>query len=139
MEDAEWLFGWGRGTRRDSTRRLMPMSGTPVIILGHFDFSRKRGGPWLELNSNKDSLVQLPPDPMAVEEALIPIIQIPEVSRPHLKNKERYIHAEDTLRARGIIRPEVKLTKSIDFNKLKREKAAREARKKAKQEKSKIQ
>ncbi|MFM7156526.1 MAG: L,D-transpeptidase, partial [Bacteroidota bacterium] len=41
-DDARWLFYWGEGAVRDSLkRRYIPFSGTPVIILDMFDFSRK--------------------------------------------------------------------------------------------------
>ena len=129
-EDAQWLWYWGEGIKRDSNRRLIPFSGTPVIIIDHFDYSRKHGGPWLELASNKDGTLQLPKSPMDVEEALIPICQIPKESRGTLHNLQRYIHAEDTLRAHGIIRPGVKLIETKNFNKLRQEKAKREAKEK---------
>mgnify|MGYP002350030326 CR=1 FL=1 len=124
LTDAEWLYNWGEGIKKDSTGRWTQLSGTPVIIIDIFDFSRKSGGPWLELTSNKDSILQLPEKPMEVEEALIPIIQIPKESRGSLINRSRYLYAEDTLRARGVIRPNVKLTPSVNFNKLRRERAA---------------
>ena len=63
---------------------------------------------------------------MEVEEALIPYSQIPKTSRGVLRNKQRYISAEDTLRARGIIREGVTIQASIDFNQQKKEKAAKE-------------
>ena len=49
-------------------------------------------------------LLQLPTDPMAVEEALIPISQVPAGVRGALPDRDRYKFAEDTLRARGVIR-----------------------------------
>jgi hypothetical protein len=58
-----------------------------------------------------------------VEEAYIPISQIPHEVRWDLPNKERYLVAEDTLRARGLIRSEVALEESINYNKLRRERA----------------
>lgn len=120
--DAKWLFDWGKGAKRDSNKRFIYLSGTPVIILDNFDFTRRRTGPWVGLNSNKDLTLQLPNDPLAVEEALIPISQIPKESRGSIPNRHRLLHAEDTLRARGIIRPEVKLTESKNFNKLRQAK-----------------
>lgn len=39
------------------------------------------------------------------------------------------MYAEDTLRARGIIRPQVKLTPSINFNELRRQKQAEKMKK----------
>lgn len=135
MDDAEWLYSWGRGVKRDSSGRVKYMSGTPVIIIDIFDYSRKKGGPWLELKTNKDSILKLPDDPMNFEEALIPLVQIPKDSRGSLVNYKRYKYAEDTLRARGIIRPHVRLIETVDFNKLRREKAAKKAKAKAEKEK----
>ncbi len=125
MSDAKWLFYWGKGADYDTNRRHIPYSGTPVLIIDLFDFSRPKYGNWIDLRSNKDGWLELPEKPMEYEEALIPIEQIPEVSRPGLRNKERYIYAEDTLRARGWIRDHVRLIHSVDFNKLRREKAAK--------------
>lgn len=125
MDDAEWLFNWGKGGAIDTAKRkYIPMTGTPVIIMDIFDFSRKKGGPWWELTSNKDSLLTLPKNPMAVEEALIPMSQIPHEIRYQLPQRERYVWAEDTLRARGMIRPNVELMESINYNKLRRIKTA---------------
>jgi hypothetical protein len=124
IEDAEWLFKWGEGGAIDTARRkYIPMTGTPVLIIDVFDYTRKKGGPWLELANNKDFYISLPPDPLAVEEAYIPISQIPHEVRWDLPNKERYLVAEDTLRARGLIRSEVALEESINYNKLRRERA----------------
>ncbi len=134
-DDAKWLFYWGEMAKRDSTGKRIPLSGTPVIIIDAFDFSRKVGGPWLELKSNRDTILPLPEDPMSVELALIPISQIPPGARWNLPGgKQRYVYAEDTLRARGIIRPGVKITPSINFNELRRKKAVREASEKEKKE-----
>lgn len=136
MSDAEWLYNWGEGIKKDSTGKLKPLSGTPVILIDIFDFSRKRYGPWLELASNKDGVLDLPRKPMEVEEALIPWCQIPDDSKMTIRNRSRYIHAEDTLRARGIIRPGVKLIETVNFNKVRRLKAAREAKLKLEKEKN---
>jgi hypothetical protein len=125
LDDAEWLFKWGKGADRTEKGRYVPFSGTPVLMLGVFDYARKRGGPWLDLKSNKDSLIQLPEDPMAVEEALIPISQIPVDSRGSLRNISRFRSAEDTLRSKGIIRAGVKLIETKNYNKLRRQKEAR--------------
>ena len=54
---------------------------------------------------------------MQIEEALIPISQIPADARGGLRDRQRYLTAEDTLKARGIIRKEVQLSWSIDYNK----------------------
>jgi hypothetical protein len=67
---------------------------------------------------------------MKVEEPLIPISQIPEDVRGMLRNRERFIIAEDSLRKLGIIRPGVEITKSVNFNKLRRIKKALELKKK---------
>ncbi len=134
-EDAEWLFSWGRGTQKDSNKKLVPLSGTPVIIIDHYDFHKDKGRLWTKVSSNKDSLLKLPPNPIAVDEALIPICQIPEVSRGRLRNKKRFIFAEDSLRKLGVIREGVKLTETFDFNKQKREKAAKLHKEKLKKEK----
>ncbi|MBI3257945.1 MAG: L,D-transpeptidase [Ignavibacteriae bacterium] len=110
LADAEWLFKWVRGAKIDKEKhQFIPFTGTPVIILDVFDFSRRWGGPWRELTTNKDITIPLPDKPMEVEEALIPMSQIPLDSRGSLINRKRYITAEDTLRARGIIREGVDL------------------------------
>lgn len=116
MEDAEWLFGWGEGEKFDEKKKPVRMSGTPVIIIDHYDFNLGRKGLWTNLQSNKDTILALPPDPMAVEEALIPIIQIPQSSRGRLPNRKRFEEAEKVLREKGIIRPNVTLTPSVNFN-----------------------
>lgn len=128
MHDAEWLFKWVRTPKiNPETRRPIPFTGTPVIVLDVFDYSRRRGGPWLELESNQDVTIELPPNPLDVEEALIPISQVPHDSRGSLRNIKRYITADSILRERGVIRPGVKLLESIDYNK---RRALREAAKK---------
>jgi hypothetical protein len=128
MEDAKWLFYWGEGLKKDSSHNYIPMSGVPVIIIDNFDYSRKRFGPWLDLQTNKDTVISLPKNPLGVEEALIPIVQIPKESRGSLRNRSRYLYAEDTLRARGIIRPQVVLHESVNFNKLRRIQKAQKAK-----------
>jgi hypothetical protein len=133
MHDAEWLFKWVRQAKYDTVkRRSIPFSGTPVIVLDVFDFSRRRGGPWLELESSQDLSIDLPPDPVSVEEALIPISQVPHDSRGSLRNIKRYITADSVLRELGIIRDGVTLRESINYNKLKakKEAAKKEAAKK---------
>lgn len=129
MDDAKWLFSWGKGAKYDSSRVAIPFSGTPVIILDYYDFSRGRNGEWKSLKSNKDFFVELPSDPMKVEEALIPISQIPKEARGALPNRQRYLYAEDSLRASGHIREGVTITQSVNFNKLKRERAAAKRKK----------
>lgn len=129
MHDAEWLFKWVRQAKYDTVkRRAIAFSGTPVIVLDVFDFSRRRGGPWLELESNQDVSIELPPDPMSVEEALIPISQVPHESRGSLRNIKRYITADSVLRERGVIRDGVTLRESIDYNKLRAKKEAAKKR-----------
>lgn len=135
LDDAEWLFNWGQRQKYDSLGKPLYMSGTPVIIVNMFDYSRKKGGPWLDINSNKEGIVQLPKDPMEVEEALIPIVQIPKQARGGLRNIKRYIYAEDTLRARGIIREGVHLIQTVDFNKERRIKNAKKEKERLEKEK----
>lgn len=138
IEDAEWLFRWVRVARKDTIRHTyIPMSGTPVIILDIFNFARRRGGPWLELTSNAPVSIDLPADPMSIEEALIPISQVPKESRGSLRNYKRYLTADSVLRERGVIRPHVKLLESINYNERRAKKAAakRAAEAKAAQQK----
>ncbi|HOM04223.1 MAG TPA: L,D-transpeptidase [Candidatus Kapabacteria bacterium] len=130
LDDAQWLFHWGETAKKDTSGKLIPFSGTPVILLNHFDYSRPTGGPWLDFTSNKDGIVELPDNPLEIEEALIPIIQIPKEARASLTNRERYLYAEDSLRARGIIREHVKLTPSINFNQLRRQNQAKKQQQK---------
>ena len=135
-DDAEWIFKWGQQAKYDDSNQAIPHTGTPLIILNMFDYSRKTGGPWLDLASNKAHYVHLPDNPLEVEEALIPWCQIPLSSRWTIPNRERYINAEDTLRARGIIRPHIVLVETVDYNKLRREKQKLLALQKAKEQKS---
>lgn len=138
IEDAEWLFRWVRVARKDTIRHTyIPMSGTPVIIVDVFNFARRRGGPWLELTSNAPVSIDLPSDPMSVEEALIPISQVPKESRGSLRNYKRYLTADSVLRERGVIRPHIKLLESINYNERRAKKAAarRAAEAKAAQQK----
>lgn len=124
MDDAEWLYKWGKRAKTDTNRRFIPNSGTPVIMLGMFDYDRKRGGIWLDETSNKKFPIELNGNPMEIEEALIPISQIPKTSRGALTNRKRYLDAEAILRERGIIREKVNLIPSVDFNKQRRERKA---------------
>lgn len=126
LGDAEWLYRWVKTARIDTIEHaFVPWSGTPVVILDIFDFNRRRGGPWLELTSNKDATVDLPKDLFAVEEALIPISQIPKEARGAVHNRKRYMTADSVLRERGIIRPHITLRESINFNELRQEKRRR--------------
>ena len=128
MDDAKWLFKWGEGAKYDTNRVAIHLSGTPVLIIDHFDFRRPRTGPWVALRSNKDTILELPDKPMEFEEALIPISQIPKTVRGILPSRHKYLYAEDTLRARGVIREGVEITVSVDFNRERRLKAARKAK-----------
>ena len=134
-KDAKWLYECGKGSKKDTNNRWIPYSGTTVLIIDYFDFNRTKGGPWLDLKSNTDSILTLPKDPMNYEEALIPIIQIPKTSRSVLRNKERYLYAEDTLRARGVIRRNIQLTPTVDYKQLNKEKAEKKRKEKLEKEK----
>lgn len=133
LDDAEWLYNWGEKAKYDSNKRIIEHSGTPVIILDIFDFSRKTFGPWIDIKSNKEGILELPENPMEVEEALIPWCQMPKTSRGLIpkEDKNRFLYAEDTLRARGIIREHVRLIHTRNFNDERRKKAAAEAAKEA--------
>lgn len=135
LDDAKWLFKWGRGSKYDSLKHDIHLSGTPVVIIDVFNYARKRYGPWIDLKSNKDGILKLPENPMAVEEAIIPLGQIPKEARGSLRNYKRYLHGEDTLRARGIIREGVELIYTVNFN----EKRRNDNAKKAKEEKLKLE
>jgi lipoprotein-anchoring transpeptidase ErfK/SrfK len=127
IEDAEWLFKWVKQSKYDSTHRPIPGTGTPVLIIDLFDYKRRRGGPWLELASNQDVTIEMPKKPLEIEEAMIPISQIPKDVRGALPNRKRYLIADSVLRTKGIIADHVKLSESIDYNKLRREKKKRKA------------
>ncbi len=134
-DDAQWIFSWGEKARLNEKNEYVFMSGTPLIILNMFDYTRKTGGPWLDLASNKSYYVELPDKPMEVEEALIPFEQIPKSSRGVLPNRKRYVMAQQVLRDRGIIREGVTLIETFDFNEQRRKKAAQEAKEKAEHDK----
>ncbi|MEI6089077.1 MAG: L,D-transpeptidase [bacterium] len=114
-EDAQWLYYWVKGAKVRH-HNYVHLSGTPIIVIDIFDFSRRHTGPWVSLKSNKDIVLELPKNPMEVEDAVIPICQIPVGSRGGLPHRSTYIHGEDTLRARGVIRPGVVLTPTVNFN-----------------------
>ncbi len=128
LDDAQWLYRWVQtGNRRDSLGRFYP-TGTPVLIIDMFDYRRPRYGPWLDCRSNRDALVELPPDPLAVEPPWIPISQIPHKIRRGLPDRWRYLVARDTLIARGIIDAGYRFRESVDYNQKRRLKnAARQA------------
>lgn len=130
-EDAEWLYKWGRGSSYVDGEPI-DTSGTPVLIIDNYDYSKGSKGPWLYFSSNKDIQVELPENPLQYELPYIPITQIPEGARGSLPDKHRYVVAEDTLRARGWVREGVKLTESVNFNKLRKEKRLAEKRRKEK-------
>ncbi len=116
-EDAEWLYHWGDPAKRNKNG-YVKFSGTPVIIIDFYDFVTRRKL-WLELVSNEFKIDYLPPNPMEVEEALIPIQHVPPDLR-HLLSKEeykRYLYAEDTLKARGILPKNIRLTPSKPLQK----------------------
>lgn len=133
LEDAMWIYKWGKGEKLDSNNKRIPLSGTPVIILDHYPFGIEYR-PWMQISGNRSINFQLPEKPMEVDEPLIPIIQIPQEIRGILRNRERFVYAEDSLRKMGIIREGVELIPSINYNKLRRIKAAKEAEEKRKQE-----
>jgi len=137
MDDAKWLFKWVKVAKLDSHKKFIPYTGTPVIILDMFNYNRKRGGPWWELKSNKDVVISLPEKPMEVEEALIPMSQVPKDARGAVPNRKRYLFAYDTLVKRGVIDTTFKLRESIDYNKLREGRVA--ARKKAEDKKKEQQ
>jgi len=136
MDDAKWLYYWIDNEKYDSTHKPIPFSGTPVIIIDYYDFSPGNGYKWKYLRNNMELITDLPENPMAVEEALIPISQIPLGARGSLVNYKRFLYAEDTLRARGVIRSGVRLTQTRDFNKERRlrEKKKREELERLKQD-----
>jgi hypothetical protein len=116
-DDAKWLFDWGEGPKKDSTGKLLPGTGTPVVIIDFYNFGKEKK--WLKLTSNKDTIDYLPKNPLEVEEALIPIIHVP----PELRNilpkdvRKRYETALDTLIARGVLPKDIKLTPSKSLKK----------------------
>lgn len=112
-DDAEWLFYWGEGAKRNKNGSYVPLSGTPVIVIDYYDFENNTKK-WLELSSNETKIDYLPQNPLQVEEALIPIVHIPPELRNILPKNERkrYLYAEDTLRSRGVIQKQTRLTPS---------------------------
>ncbi len=128
LDDAKWLYKWVKTAKLDAKKQFIPWTGTPVIITGMFNYNRKRGGPWWDLKGNYDLQAELPNQPMLVEEALIPMSQVPKEVRGMVPNRKRYLTAEDTLLARGVIDTTFKLRESIDYNKLRAEKEARKKR-----------
>ncbi len=127
--DAAWIYNWGHGYRKDTANKIIRLSGTPLIILDFYPFGAEYR-PWMEITSNKSLKLELPPDPMAVDEPLIPIVQIPEDVRGGLINKHLFVLAEDSLRKLGVIREGVQITPSVNFNKLRRIKKIQELKEK---------
>ncbi len=125
-DDAEWLYYWVDTEKYDADGKPIPFSGTPVVIIDYYDYRPEKRYRWKYLKNNKEKIDYLPENPMAVEEALIPICQIPLAARGSLKNYKRFLYAEDTLRARGVIRPGVRLIHTRNFNKERREKERKE-------------
>ncbi len=117
-EDAEWLFNWGEGAKYKPKTGYVPFSGTPVIIIDFFDFVKSERR-WLDLTSNQLKIQGLPPHPLEVEEALIPIQHVPPEFRNLLSKKDfkRYKYAEDTLKARGVLPKNIRLTPSKSLQK----------------------
>lgn len=129
LEDAMHLYSWGRGAKVDENKIRIPLSGTPVVVMDHYPFGIEFR-PWMNISSNRNVSLNLPENPMKVEEPLIPIIQIPSEVRGMLRNRERFFFAEDSLRKLGIIREGVALTPSVNYNKLRRIKKAKELQEK---------
>ncbi len=139
MQDAEWLYSWGEGSKYDSLKNPIYMSGTPVLIIDNFDYTHKRYKPWMYITSNKDIKISLPDKPMEIEEALIPISQIPKEARGSLKNRQRFETAEQELRNRGIIRPNTTIIETRNFNKERRLKKEKLEKEKIEKEKMQMQ
>ena len=65
IEDAKWLYEWGNGSKRDSLGNEIPRTGTPVLIIDKYDYEKwGKKGPWLYLESNRDTILPLPEEPM---------------------------------------------------------------------------
>jgi hypothetical protein len=59
--DARWLYDWGEPWRLDASRRILLETGTPVLIVGTYDFSAP--APWRSLAFLAGG-VGLPADPV---------------------------------------------------------------------------
>lgn len=66
--DAKWLYDWGEQWQLSPDRMQVAAEGSPVLILGTYDF--KRPPPWLALVWWAQPLT-LPPDPLAA----LPIVR----------------------------------------------------------------
>lgn len=138
LDDAEWLYHWVNLIKFDENKKPIRMSGTPVIIIDYYDFNEGQGGKWKYLTSNKQQIDYLPQDPMSVEEAIIPISQIPVDARGSLVDYNKFRFGEDTLRARGVIRPGVRLIETRNFNRERRQKQQAEQKRLMQLEKQKL-
>lgn len=59
--DARWLYDWGEGWQLDPSRRHVLTAGTPVLVLGSYDFTAPP--PW-RLPEFLARGLELPPDPL---------------------------------------------------------------------------
>ena len=62
QRDAQWVYGWGEQWRLSADQREVVTPGTPVAILGAYDF--RRPAPWLTLEAWR-ARIALPADPAA--------------------------------------------------------------------------
>jgi hypothetical protein len=60
QRDAQWVYGWGEQWRVSADQREIVTPGTPVAILGAYDF--RRPAPWLTLEAWR-APIALPADP----------------------------------------------------------------------------
>jgi hypothetical protein len=44
--DAKWVFAWGEGWTLDPESRGVVEYGTPVLVIGRYDFKKRQ--PWLK-------------------------------------------------------------------------------------------
>lgn len=58
--DAVWLFNWGDQWKLDVRRRAVVEVGTPILVVGNYDF--KAPPPWRSMQPSA-MIVQLPPAP----------------------------------------------------------------------------
>lgn len=66
--DAEWLFAWGDTRKIDpATKKWGLRSGTPLIIIDQYDYENKYK-PWRYLKSNREIFLELPENPLTLEE-----------------------------------------------------------------------
>ena len=138
MQDAKWIFYWtdrGRLAVDSVTKCLYATRlGTMVLIIDAFDYARKRFGPWLDITDNKSVYLPMPEDPENYEWPFIPIKQLVGGAVGLPGGYDRYKYAEDTLRARGILRPEVVITSAAQTRRQKKIREQRAAADAAKRE-----